>query len=69
MDPLYVALGLSLMAALWFVPIGLIRLLAYRSGEIDHTEGMHNVARTILTLGLVCLAVSVIVGVLFLTRG
>lgn len=69
MDPLYAVLGLSLLATLWFVPMGLFRLFAYRSGEIDHTEGMHNVARTILTIGLVCLAVTVVVAVMVLTRG
>lgn len=69
MDPLYIVLGISLMAAMWFMPVGVIRLLAYHHGGIDHTDGMHNVARIILAIGLLGLVVSAVVGLVLLTRG
>lgn len=68
MDLVYVVLGLTLLATLWFLPVGTIRLIAYHSGDVDHTRGMHNVARTILAIGLVSLVLSVILAVVVLTR-
>ncbi|GAA4686867.1 hypothetical protein [Nocardioides nanhaiensis] len=52
------------------LPVGAWRLLAYRSGQVDHTPGMRNVAYLALTLagvGLVGLAVCVVL--LLATRG
>jgi hypothetical protein len=69
MDPLYIALGLSFIAALWFVPIGTIRLIAYRSGAIDHTRGMRNVGFTILSIGLVAFVIFIVCAVIWITRG
>lgn len=69
MDPLWIALGLTFMASLWFVPIGAIRLMAFRSGEVDHTRGMQKVARTILTIGLVSFGIFLILAAIALTRG
>lgn len=45
------------MAALWFISIGLIRWGIWRTGQVDHTRGMRNVARTILGLGVGSLVV------------
>ncbi|MDO5500848.1 MAG: hypothetical protein Q4F67_14330 [Propionibacteriaceae bacterium] len=68
MDPLYIALGLCFIAAIWFVPIGTIRLIAYRSGSIDHTRGMRNVALTFLSLGLAAFVSFVVMAVIWMTR-
>jgi len=35
---------ISFMAALWFVPVAAVRVLAYESREIDHTRTMMIVA-------------------------
>lgn len=69
MDPLFFAMGLAFLAALWFVPIGAIRLMAYRSKELDHTRGMQKVARTILGIGIRCLvAFGILTVICLLTR-
>lgn len=67
-DPLYIAWGLSFMAALWFLPMGAIRLMVYRSKEIDHTRGMQKVARTILSIGIVALVLFAILTVVMVVR-
>lgn len=41
--------GMALLAAMWFVPIAAIRVMAYRSGT-DATPGMRGVAVTTATL-------------------
>ena len=61
MSPLQVVWAASLVATLWALPLGYVRMLAYRSGEIDHTPTMRTSAWFALSLGLlglVCLAVS-----------
>lgn len=68
MDLLYVAWGLSFLAALWFLPMGTIRLMVYRSKEIDHTRGMQKVARTILSIGIVALVLFAILTVVMMVR-
>jgi hypothetical protein len=52
MTTLQAAWGAALIASLWFVPVATIRVLAYRSGEVDHTKGMRTVA-VIATVGAV----------------
>lgn len=44
MTTLQAAWGAALIASMWFVPVATIRVLAYRSGEVDHTKGMRTVA-------------------------
>lgn len=53
MDPLLIVWGLCLIAALWFIPMGYIRMLAHRRGAADHGQGMLFVARMALTLGVI----------------
>ena len=69
MDPLIFAWGLAFVAALWFVPIGAIRLMAFRSRELDHTRGMQKVARTILGIGVGFLVLFAVLTVVVLVRG
>lgn len=68
MDVLYIAWGLTFMAALWFLPLGVIRLIIYRSREIDHTRGMQKVALTFVTIGVVALVLFGILTVVVLTQ-
>lgn len=57
---LYAALAATVIGTAWLLPMGAIRMLAYRSGEIDHTPGMRRIAMLALSLG--CLfAVSALV--------
>jgi hypothetical protein len=51
---------------LWALPLGVVRLLAYRSGETDHTPTMRTAALFALALGLVGLACLVVLSVLLL---
>lgn len=51
MDTLQLALGLSFLLTAWFVPIGSIRMIAYVSGQVDHTPGMRNLAIATLATG------------------
>jgi len=55
MTTLQAAWGAALIASLWFVPVATIRVLAYRSGEVDHTQGM----RAVAIVATVCAAISV----------
>lgn len=66
MDTLTVAWILCLVAALWLVGIGAVRVLAYRSGT-DHTPGMRGVALTILVLGMLALVAAVVLGAVIIT--
>lgn len=65
MDLLHAAWAASLIAAGWLLPIGMWRMLAYRSGEVDHTPGMRMVAVIALGLGacaaLVLIALTVVI--------
>lgn len=56
-----VAWAASLIVALGLLPVGLLRLVAYRSGGVDHTSGLHLVARLALAVG--ALALLVFIGV------
>lgn len=55
----------SIVAAVWFLVLGTIRLLAHRSGT-DQTRGMYNVARLALTLGVIAAVAAVVLGVTLL---
>ena len=40
MSGLEIGWTISLMAALWFVPVATVRVVAYLSDEVDHTHAM-----------------------------
>lgn len=61
--------AVSLIAALGLLPVGLLRLVAYRSGGVDHTAGLHLVARLALVVGGLALLVFVAVTVWLLVTG
>jgi hypothetical protein len=52
MDTLEVLWGASLIIMLTALPMGLVRLLAYRSGERDHTRTMFIALLVALGTGL-----------------
>lgn len=68
MGSLEVAWGISLVATGWFLAIGSIRMLAYRSGEVDHTPGMRFVAVLSLALGALSLAALIILTIVIARR-
>lgn len=53
----------AIVSAGWFLPIGFIRLLAYRSGTADHTPGMRNLAIVALTLGVISLLAAIVLSI------
>ncbi|AIY19370.1 hypothetical protein ACIRN4_02940 [Pimelobacter simplex] len=58
MDGLTFAWSIALIVTAGTLPAGVVRTLAYRSGEVDHTPGMRMVATVAMavgTVGLVCL--------------
>jgi hypothetical protein len=69
MSGLQVAWGACLIVTLIALPMGVMRMLAYRSREIDHTSTMRTAAWFALGLGLLGLAGLVVVSVLLLTGG
>ncbi|MCK5891615.1 MAG: hypothetical protein P1U38_08775 [Aeromicrobium sp.] len=52
MDALEITWALSFIATAWFLPIGAIRMIAYASGDVDHTSGMRRLAVATLGTGL-----------------
>lgn len=52
MDALTYAWTVALLVTACTLPVGIIRTLAYRSGEIDHTPTMRTVAILAMSLGL-----------------
>lgn len=66
MSLLEVAWVASLVTTLWALPLGFIRMLAYRSGEIDHTPTMRTSAWFALSLGLLGLLCLVVLSVVLL---
>lgn len=69
MSTLYAAWAATLVTAAWLLPIGAIRMLAYRSGEVDHAPGMRNVALMALGLGAVALIACVVITVVIVVQG
>lgn len=63
---LWAAAGVS---ALLLLPVGAVRLLAYRAGGVDHTRGLHAVAVFALATGSVCLAAFLLLGVALAVTG
>lgn len=68
MGSLQVAWAVSLVATGWFLAIGTIRMLAYRSGEVDHTPGMRFVAALTLALGGIAAAALIILTIVIARR-
>jgi hypothetical protein len=58
--------GLSLIVTLTALPMGLVRMVAYRSGERDHTQTMFIAMWVALGLGLLGLAGLLVTSVLLL---
>ncbi|HEY0949878.1 hypothetical protein [Nocardioides sp.] len=70
MSSLEIAWGVALIVTLGALPAGIVRTVAYRSGEIDHTRTMRIAATVALTLGLAGLVALVALSVaLGLARG
>jgi len=66
MNGLEMGWAVSLMAAFWFVPVAAIRVMAYVSGDIDHTRTMR-ITATVATIGaLVAVNTLVVLSVLML---
>lgn len=59
----------SAIAALMLLPVGLIRLIAYRSGQVDHTPTMRTVVVVVLGLGTLAALVFVALSLWFLVSG
>jgi hypothetical protein len=56
MDGLTFAWVIALIVTLGALPSGIVRTLAYRSGQIDHTSAMRTAAAFALALGLLGVA-------------
>lgn len=61
--------AISGICAIGLLPVGAIRMVAYRSGEVDHTPALHAVARLALGIGGACLVVFVALTGWFLATG
>lgn len=68
MTTLYAAWAVSLVASGWLLGVGAIRLIAHRSGEVDHTRGMRNVANLALGLGALSAVTFVVLTVVLTTQ-
>ncbi len=53
MGTLEIVWGISVIVTFWFLPIGVIRMIAYASGQVDHTPGMRGLALATLGTGVV----------------
>ena len=66
MDPVHFAWSVALIVTAGTLPPGVVRVLAYRSGSVDHTAGMRMVATVVLGVGLVALVCLLALTVLLL---
>jgi hypothetical protein len=69
MSALQVVWAVALIATLTMLPVGAVRMVIYKSGEVDHTPALRLVARLALGVGGVALAVLLLVTVWFLATG
>lgn len=67
MSNLQVWWGIALIVTLGTLPVGIIRTLVYRSGEIDHTPTMRKAAAFALSLGLAGLVALAVLSVVLAT--
>ncbi|MBC9226499.1 hypothetical protein GL325_09215 [Aeromicrobium sp. 636] len=65
---LLAALAATLIGTAWMLPMGVIRTLAYRSGEVDHDRGMRNVVILALSLGCVFAVTSLVLALVVAWR-
>lgn len=68
MTALLAAWVASLLATGWLLGVGGFRMVAHRSGQVDHTPGMRNVALTALALGALAAVAFVVLTVVILAR-
>ncbi|MDP9822471.1 hypothetical protein [Nocardioides massiliensis] len=68
MDTLAVVTAAAALITGMTLPAGVWRILAYRSGQVDHTPGMRNVGILALSLGIVSATVLAVCVVLLATR-
>jgi hypothetical protein len=61
--------AISLIAAAGLLPVGILRMVAYQSGQIDHTPQLRLVAWLALGLGLAALVVFLVVSLWFAVQG
>lgn len=66
MSSLQLAWAVSLLVTLTALPVGAVRMVAYRSGEIDHTQTLLIAASVGLSLGVVALLALVVTSVMLL---
>jgi len=66
MSALEVAWGAALVVTLTVLPMGAVRVIAYRSREVDHTPTMRTAAVFALSLGLAGLVALVVLSALLL---
>ncbi len=69
MSTAQVVWAVSLVVTLTTLPVGAIRMVIYRSGQIDHTPTLHRVAWLAVGLGSIALAVFVAMTLWFLATG
>ena len=67
MTPLQLAWAVSLLVTLTALPVGAVRMIAYRSGEIDHTQTLLIAASVALSIGVVALLALLVTSVMLLT--
>lgn len=61
--------GVCGITAFLLLPVGAIRMLAYRSGEVDHTPALRSVAVLALGLGGLALAGFLVLSLWFTLGG
>ena len=69
MTPAQVAWVVSLVVAGGLLPVGIVRMVIYRSGEVDHTPTMRSVAWFALITGAAAFFVLLALTLWFLTSG
>ncbi|HSE55318.1 MAG TPA: hypothetical protein VLB03_06265 [Nocardioidaceae bacterium] len=57
------------ICALLLLPVGAMRMVAYRSGEVDHTSALRTVAVMALGIGGAAFVVFLVLSVWFLLTG
>ena len=67
MDTIQVLWGASLIIMVTALPMGLVRLVAYQSGETDHTQTMFIALLVALGTGLLGLVGLVVTSILLIT--
>lgn len=69
MSAVQIVWAVSGFCALLLLPVGAFRMLAYRSGEVDHTPALRSVAVLALGLGALGFVVFAVLTAWFLVTG